>query len=182
MIDKIKNFLYDISDMLLSLLIIALIFYAVSWKISDTLSPDTVQNKKEIVKTENQPVKPIENPNPTPETDAPKETDVTENETPKENEVPKESQPQKEADKSAKDDSKETTPSGEMITFTIAPGSSGYAIGKSLMEKGFVENADEFTKRIIELGVDNQLKAGDFKLAKGDALDTVINVLIGKGR
>lgn len=175
MIDKIKNFLYDISDMLLSLLIIALIFYAVSWKISDTLSPDTEQNKNDIIKAENQPKKPIETPKA--ETEAPKETEV-----PKETVPPKETEKPKETDKPAKDDSKETTTPGEMVTFTIAPGSSGYAIGKSLMEKGFVENADEFTKRIIELGVDNQLKAGDFKLAKGDALDTVINVLIGKGR
>lgn len=175
MIDKIKNFLYDISDMLLSLFIIALIFYAVSWKISDTLSPDTVQNKKDIVKTENQPIKPVETPKS--ETESP-----TKAETPAETETPVETEIPKETDKPAKEDSKESTTPGEMLTFTIAPGSSGYAIGKSLMDQGFVENADEFTKRIIELGVDNQLKAGDFKLAKGDPLDTVINVLIGKGR
>ena len=40
MFEKIKDFLYDISDIFLSLLIIGLIFFAVSWKISDTLSID----------------------------------------------------------------------------------------------------------------------------------------------
>lgn len=203
--DKIKNFLYDISDMILSLVIIALIFYAVSWKISDTLSPDTdvSANKPPIAKTDATD-KPSETTTPkpedtntvptTPSTDA-EGTDTigtgtdaegTGTTTPptgtdKTTETTDKPETDKTTTETPKDTSKET-PTGELVVFTVESGATGYSIGKALEQKGFISNANDFTKRIIEQGVDNKLKAGDFKLANGDSLDTIINVLIGKGR
>lgn len=198
--DKIKNFLYDISDMILSLIIIALIFYAVSWKISDTLSPDTdvSTNKPPIAKTDATD-KPSETTTPKPEdtntvpttpatdskdteTTTPKaETDQTKDTTTTEKPDTDKTTTDKTTTETPKDTSKET-PTGELVVFTVESGATGYSIGKALEEKGFISNANDFTKRIIEQGVDNKLKAGDFKLANGDSLDTIINVLIGKGR
>ncbi len=40
MLEKIKDILYDVSDIVLSLIIVALIFFVVSWKISDSLAFD----------------------------------------------------------------------------------------------------------------------------------------------
>lgn len=194
MIEKIKNFLYDISDMVLSLLIIALIFYAVSWKISDTLSPDTDISKNvtteseketpdketEVAKTETTPSEST-TPSTTEGETADTTTPPTETETPTD---PKETTDTQTEDNKPETPATNKTPekSAEMVIFTVESGSSGYSIGKSLEEKGFVNSADDFTKRIIELGVDNKLKAGDFKISTSDSLDVIIDVLIGKGR
>ncbi len=201
MLDKIKNFFYDISDMVLSLIIIGVIFYAVSWKISDTLSPDTDLSAL-----------PIESEEPeTPDTSTPDTgantgdttgdgttdgtgTDAGENTAPETDGTPSESgdgtdgdtaggtDGGTDADATDSETEEPETPSTELLVFTVDPGASGYSIGQKLEKEGFIKNANDFTQRIIELGVDNRLIAGDFKISKADTLDTIINVLIGKGR
>lgn len=169
MFDKIKDFLYDISDMLLSLLIIAIIFYAVSWKISDTLKPDTDVSAPPIAigDTEDDEEAPVVVIPPedfeTPDSETDEASEGEEGETPDET-------------------TSEPTVPFELVSFVVESGSSGYIIGKKLEEGGFVTSVNDFTKRIVELGVDGRLNAGEFKISKSDDLDTIINVLIGRGR
>ena len=42
--NKIKDFLYDVSDLFLSLLIIGIIFFVVSWKLTDTMAMSWFSN------------------------------------------------------------------------------------------------------------------------------------------
>jgi hypothetical protein len=161
MFEKIKDFFYDISDIVLSLLIIAVIFYSVSWKISDTLSVDIGAPATTSAGDETPTESPIvvvtpENPgNDSPETTEP----TTEPETEPPTQAPL-----------------------ELVTFTVPEGSSGYSIGEKLQSEGFVGDVNAFVKRLIEMGYDNKLRAGDFKLSKSDDMDTLIKVLAGQGR
>lgn len=183
MIERLKDFLYDISDIVVSLLIIAAIFFSVSWKISDTLSynlEEDLNNTSAIteneVSTETETLESSESDsetviniipddtadanaaNETPETDSPAETPV---------------------DNSGQS---ENSPQLTLVTFTVPSGASGYSIGQALADDGYIDNAQTFVSRLVERELDRKLFAGDFELSKNDDLDTIINVLTGQGR
>lgn len=165
MFEKIKDFLYDISDIVLSLLIIGLIFFAVSWKISDTLSMDVDPPTESVIETTSGSqisVTPVETTEATIEN--------TESSTEATTEVTTE--PATEA----------VTEAPKLENFIVSEGELGYTIGKNLESQGFVADSDEFVKRLIEMGYDSKLRAGTFKISKTDSLDTIIKVLAGQGR
>lgn len=163
MFEKIKDFFYDISDIFVSLLIIAMIFVSVSWKISDTLSIDIdapitseidqeqVDDPPVIIVTPEVPEEPVD------ETPAP-EDPVVEGEDPA---------PEAPLD---------------LKTFTVSEGSTGYSIGQKLQSEGYIDDVNSFVKRLIEMGYDSKLRAGDFKISMNDDLDTLIKVLAGQRR
>jgi hypothetical protein len=158
MFEKIKDFFYDISDIFVSLLIIALIFISVSWKISDTLSIDMdapiasaidqeqVNDPPVIIVTPEKPEDPVD--------ETPEDPDVV---------------------------AEPVTPV-DLKTFTVSEGSTGYSIGQKLQSEGYVDDVNSFVKRLIEMGYDSKLRAGDFKISTSDDLDTIIRVLAGQKR
>jgi len=171
MFEKIKDFLYDISDIFVSLLIIGVIFFAVSWKISDTLSVDI-----------NAPLSPT--------TETTQTTEATIVVTPVDPETSTElnSETSTEATTEAV-----TEPTSETATqapvqnlilenFVVSDGELGYTIGQNLEAQGFVNDADDFVQRLIQMGYDSKLRAGTFKLDKRDSLDVIIKVLSGEKR
>lgn len=161
MFEKIKDFLYDISDIVLSLIIIGLIFFAVSWKISDTLSMDVEAPTDSVIETTTGSqisVTPVETTEATVESTEESTEATTEPTTEAATEAPK------------------------LENFVVAEGELGYTIGKNLESQGFVADSDEFVKRLIEMGYDSKLRAGTFKISKTDSLDTIIKVLAGQGR
>lgn len=161
MFEKIKDFLYDISDIVLSLIIIGLIFFAVSWKISDTLSMDVEALTDSVIETTTGSqisVTPVETTEATVESTEETTEATTEPTTEAATEAPK------------------------LENFVVAEGELGYTIGKNLESQGFVADSDEFVKRLIEMGYDSKLRAGTFKISKTDSLDTIIKVLAGQGR
>lgn len=161
MFEKIKDFLYDISDIVLSLIIIGLIFFAVSWKISDTLSMDVEAPTDSVIETTTGSqisVTPVETTEATVESTEETTEATTEPTTEAATEAPK------------------------LENFVVAEGELGYTIGKNLESQGFVADSDEFVKRLIEMGYDSKLRAGTFKISKTESLDTIIKVLAGQGR
>ncbi|GAB6107935.1 hypothetical protein [Fusibacter bizertensis] len=172
MFEKIKDFLYDISDIFLSLLIIGLIFFAVSWKISDTLSididaPDTTITTEATTEGSAIVVTPVESTEATIETSEGETTEATTEGT---------------TEAATEATTQATTEAGVLEKFVVSDGELGYTIGKHLEEQGFVNNSDDFVKRLIELGYDSKLRAGTFKLSKTDSLDTIIKILAGQSR
>ncbi|HAS72986.1 MAG TPA: hypothetical protein DCS67_02450 [Clostridiales bacterium UBA8960] len=166
MFEKIKDFLYDISDIFVSLLIIGMIFFAVSWKISDTLSVDVnapISTTEAVATTEGSliVVTPIET------TDAVESTDE---------------EPEPSTEPTTEQATQPTTQTANLENFTVNEGELGFTIGTNLEAKGFVSNKNEFVKRLIEMGYDSKLRAGTFKLSKSDDLDTIIRILSGQKR
>lgn len=178
MFDKIKDFLYDISDIFVSLLIIGVIFFAVSWKISDTLSVDInapVSPTSEAVETTEAsiivtPVEPETTTDPDAETSTESTTEAV-------------SQPATEATTEAATQAATQAPQNLVLeNFVVSDGELGYTIGENLEAQGFVYDADDFVQRLIEMGYDSKLRAGTFKLDKRDSLDVIIKVLAGEKR
>jgi len=175
MLEKIKDFLYDISDIVISLAIIAVIFYAVSWKISDTLDPELDASFAQNSATDTTPIDETESdlieiiPDETPVTDLP--LVETEDTTPS----PEVTSP---SDGTTKPASKPI----DLKAFIVDSGSSAYSIGQNLETQGFVEDSDVFVNRLIERGLDTKLFAGTFKISPSDELDVIIDILTGKSR
>jgi len=180
MFEKIKDFLYDISDIFVSLIIIGVIFFAVSWKISDTLSVDInapITSSTETEATTDGPkivVTPVE---PTDAT-ASGETTTAEGATEATTQASTEATTQ--APTEAPTQATTQTPVFE--SFVVGEGELGSTIGRNLESQGFINDSDDFVKRLIEMGYDSKLHAGTYKISKTDSLDTIIKVLAGERR
>ena len=193
MIEKIKDILYDLSDIVVSLIIIAVIFVSVSWKISDTLDvnlKETLTNP--TVEAETDPpvtvIIPEINPNgisdeiadPTSENSDP--TDSTGNSSENTPESATDTTPPSDATPSTPSEPETNTAPGTLVSFEVPEGATGYSIGKKLVSEGYVDDVDTFVNRLVALKLDNKLRAGTFKLSKSDSLDVIIKVLAGQGR
>lgn len=200
MIEKIKDILYDLSDIMVSLLIIAVIFFSVSWKISDVLQVDLAETLKSNTEaTDDLPVTVIipdinpESPDQTtqPENpdeglengengDTPGDTDDGSGEG--ENATNGANPGESTNNAGETTTPPETSTPATLDTFIVADGATGYSIGKKLAEEGYVQDVDTFVNRLVAMKLDNKLRAGSFKISKSDDLDTIIKVLAGQGR
>lgn len=172
MFEKIKNFLYDISDIVLSLLIIGVIFSSVTWKISTALdAPPNVEltDRENIIQN---PIVVEVDPEEVDEDDLSAiDSDMESNENLEET-----------GDETDEESTSEPEKPLVLETFVISEGMSSYAIGQKLEREGFIKNTNDFVQRILELGVDRRLRSGSFQLSKSDNLDTIISVITGGGR
>lgn len=163
--NKIKDFLYDISDLVLSLLIIGIIFMVVSWKLTDTMAISWFSNinDADIAELEFTDVTPpdISVLEPSTDEDAILVDDQTDASIADENEVI------------------------EIIEikdrdFTISSGSSGYKIAKQLKDNNLITDVDEFLLTLDDLGHSSKLRSGTFKLNTGMNVVEIINKLTGQ--
>lgn len=152
--DKLKNFLYDISDIVVCLVIIAVIFFSVSFKISDVMafSPSDEKNQLSDNIIPEQPVD--ETPDATTNPDA--KPDVTPTPTPEPDQ-----------------------PVVETVTIVVQAGTPGYGIGKLLEDNGLIDDVNTFVVRVDEMGYATKLQSGTFYLKTDMDLDTMIQVLAG---
>lgn len=161
--ERLKDFLYDMSDVLISLIIVAVIFYVVSWKLNESMPVEFHFGEE--------PVAGAEDPNtPPPITQA---NDDTENrpveETPgSENpstETPITTTPQAETPPTTA--APVVTPPSQVqkISVTIPSGATGFAIAKALKDKGLIKDVNAFIKHVEDLELGNKLTAGTFSLS-----------------
>lgn len=164
--EKIKDFLYDISDLFFSLLIIAIIFIVVSWKLTDTMqvswfsnfgSDNTVADFNDDSRASLDDINKVVDTIP----DTTIVEVVPEDETTPEEIIPEVVE--------AKD-----------VTFTVSPGSPGYRIATELEAQGLIEDVDTFIQTLDDLSLGNKLRAGNFNLNTGMTVEEIINVLAGQ--
>lgn len=174
--ERIRDFLYDISDLLISLVIIAAIFFVISWKLNESI--------------------PIDSPALPPEIDAPagEQPDVIEPESPE----PEPITPDPIDDASDADKPISETPStevtapvtptptpaptpapaaGKAVTIDIPSGSPGVAIGRILKEQGLIADVNAFIQKVDEMGLGPKLRSGTFSLKTGMTLEEIIKIL-----
>lgn len=195
MAEKMKDLIYDFSDIIISLIIITMIFGVVSWKISDSMaySSFTEQSSKATLDQKD---------NQTAEAD--KTTDIsvsgdagtdgkdasaantTANSTAGTTST---------GGKPAAGNTTGTTTAGTTQTTTAPPttaapvtefkvvipsGSAGISIAKILKEAGIISDTKMFITRVDQLKMGPKLKAGSFTIKAGSTLDDVIYTLAGK--
>ncbi len=66
----------------------------------------------------------------------------------------------------------------EEIVFTIPSGASTTGIGNLLLEDKLIQNLNAFKAKVKSLGVDGQMKAGDYKLSKSMTSEEIINKIV----
>lgn len=184
--ERIKDFLYDISDLLISLLIIAVIFAVISWKLNesipiDTLAdpavseepaakPDASAKVPESETSETEATTPSAANNPVSDaSDADKPIGDNPSGTPEPPAQPPVQPPAKPADASPV--------AGKAVTIEIPSGSPGVAIGKILKDNGLITDVSTFIKKVDELGLGPKLRSGSFNLKTGMTLEQIIKTL-----
>ena len=197
MAEKMKDLIYDFSDIIISLIIITMIFGVVSWKISDSMaySSFTEQSSKATLdQKDNQTADASENTDvsvsgdaatgadgkdaPAANTTANNTTDTTST-----------------GGKPAAGNTTGTTTAGTTPTTVTPPttaapvtefkvvipsGSAGISIAKILKEAGIISDTKMFITRVDQLKMGPKLKAGSFTIKAGSTLDDVIYTLAGK--
>lgn len=180
--ERIKDFLYDISDLLISLLIIAVIFTVISWKLNESIPIDTLSvptaSEEPAAKPDTSAQKPASPPSDTEGTtpsaannsvadasDADKPIAENANGTPE----PLAKPPAKPAT---------TSPAaGKAVTIEIPSGSPGVTIGKILKDNGLITDVNTFIKKVDELGLGPKLRSGSFDLKTDMTLEQIIKIL-----
>lgn len=169
--ERIKDFLYDISDLLISLLIIAAIFAVISWKLNESLPIDTSGQDlaaETPAATEPDPgdggADPGVEPATVPADDA-SDADKPIDEAPK----PPTEAPTTEAPPAPE--------AGKAVTVEVPSGSTGYAIGKLLKDKALITDVNVFIQKVDEMGLGPKLRSGTFQLKTGMSLEEIIKIL-----
>lgn len=194
MAERIKDFLYDVSDIFFSLLIIAGIFLVVTWKISTSMSfellPTYFQSTDDSQKVL-QEVKIIKNTSPTTKVPDAKPdddskitiTDETNTGTSGEdNTTTPDGTTSNTTTDSGSDTSSSTVNVIEDIEIVVAPGSSGHSIAKQLESKGLIDQVSDFNIKVEEMGLGGKLQQGTFTLSSDDTLENMIRVLCRRDR
>lgn len=159
--ERIKDFFFDLSDVLISLIIVAVIFFVISWKLTETmpmsfsLFEPSDDNVSPPISESIRPTEPVS---------------IVVQET---TEVPTES---------ASDIQPTTTPPTlpvKRVTIEIPSGSSGDAIAKILKNSGLVDNISAFNRTVESLALGNKLRAGSFTLSTDMSLETIARRIAG---
>lgn len=183
--EKIKDLIYDFSDIIISLVIITLIFGVVSWKISDSMAYNMFTDEaSDASLTANQPDTNKDAANaPGDNTVATSNTDqVTTGANTASDGKPSAGGTVAPPTNTTPPPSNTTPPPAQTGDFkvVIPSGSSGIAIAKILKEQNIISDTKMFITRVDQLKLGPKLKAGTFTIKSGSSLDDVIYTLAGK--
>ncbi len=190
--EQVKDFLFDLSDILISLIIVAVIFTVVSWKLNETIPisfslfekdarPQTTQPvtktpgaaviidgsapATDIEGTDSTIIAPIDSTLVSPTDDPvviPDPSTQIENSNSAETATPK----------------PEVTPkSTKKITIEIPAGSSGDGIARILKSNGLITDIKLFNKTIETMGLGSKLRAGTFKISADMSVESIIKLI-----
>ena len=151
-LDKIKDILYDGTEYILMIAIIAAVALVINWRLDGLFAMD-VENSDKQITLDNESI--VDEYN--------EYVKNTEDETPKEEET------------EDNEEVKETE--NVVINVTIPSGALPNEIASILVSKGLVESKSEFIDKVVEMGVEKKLKSGTFKIAKGSSLEEIVNII-----
>ena len=172
--NKLRDFFYNISDLITAVVIIALVVFIISWKIkaiaaypeyaASLPSHSDGMDEKDTVGDnpipDSGPKLPESDINPAgPEVTPPIDTP---------NPVP------------TNPDISNPPPKAEILTVKIPEGSTGSAIANILVQNKLIDSPSAFLKRANERKLDTKLRSGTFKIPSNATLDEVINILTGQ--
>lgn len=198
--EKIKDFIYETSDILLGLIVLALIIFVFTYELKEFFSFDMIVplsasvESDEITATEkpvseNKPITaseskskpsdpaPSTEPNST-EQNIPSETIPSEDSTNASGEgIQEEPIPQtiEQTEQTQQDPS--LTSNSSSFKITIPSGSSSDMIADLLYKNNVIHSQQEFLNYIISKKMDTKLKAGTFTIPQGSSLEEVIRIL-----
>jgi hypothetical protein len=149
-INFIKDFFYEITDYALIIIVVVVIGLILIWRFNALF--DIEINKDPMEGEDIPPISQEENPTgsavETPEDEPPAEDP----------EDPIEEEP-------------------EQILVEVPSGTSAQGIADILLSRGLIENKEEFIQKAIELGLDTQLKSGEFLIDNNATLEEILKII-----
>lgn len=169
MFEKIKDLIYDISDYLVTIIIVFFIVISIAFVMTKSYGLDFSKNdllslfqneaniKEEEIKTPTSPPAEVK-----PETLAPAPA-------PTPMPPPTSTPSQEEKDKEEKEKNE--------IVVAVEEGDGSYDIGERLEDAGVIKDSNELAVTLVERELDTDLQVGEYTFKKDMTIDQVINVL-----
>jgi hypothetical protein len=174
MIERIKDWIYDSSDLFAAIIIIVFAAFIITGRIDKIMSfPDSYsatasqQSSAAVIHTGNATTSSIDMS--TPKTG-------TANTTTK-GSIPSKST-QNTTDSSMT--SANTPPQGTSIKITIPSGATGDKIAQILKESGLIAQTSDFLNAVTNSSAESKLRSGTFTIPSGSTPDKIVQILIGK--
>lgn len=67
----------------------------------------------------------------------------------------------------------------DIVTIHIDSVKIGYDVAGMLKDKGVIEDADAFSRYMIDTGYSRSIQKGDFQFVKGDSFENILKILTG---
>lgn len=207
MLEKLKDLLYETSDLILAFVILLVMSSVITWQVSDSMAfNQEFENTPTSVETPSSEESPIDEvPVAEVEEETPEDDDSTmdneiaaEDDSTVDNESTTEDttvidESEEEAESTEAPDSTESeetdSPTEEVVTatstdvtITIPSGTSGAGIAKILKDNHLIQDTAAFISRIEELNLAVKLKSGTFTINSGTSLDDIIYIITGQNR
>ncbi|MDW7668484.1 MAG: hypothetical protein SCJ93_06640 [Bacillota bacterium] len=149
-INFIKDFFYEITDYALIIIVVVVIGLILIWRFNVLFDIDL--NKDPMEGEDVPPISQEENP------------------TGSGIESPEGEEPVEEPDEPVQEEP-------EQILVEIPSGTSAQGIADILMSRGLIDSEDEFIQKAIELGLDTQLKSGDFLIDNTATMEEILKTI-----
>ena len=184
--EKLKDFIYEHSDLFFTAVIVLVVGVVVSSSLYGWFNIKDEENKykemSEVIHEEQSPDQ---------EASAGKEPDSSETEPsgdgsqaqPANDQAQSDDQQQKPENPEQQPSAQQSgAPSGEspeasIKNIEIAPGSSSSSIASALENQGLIKSADEFLNLLVSSGKETKLKAGTFAITQGSTDSQIIDIL-----
>ena len=183
--EKLKDFIYEHSDLFFTAVIVLVVGVVVSSSLYGWFNIKDDENKykemNEVIQEEQSPDQ---------EASTGKDPDSSETEPSGDS---SQAQPDDQAqsdDQQQKPENPDQQPSGQESTppsgespeasiknIEIAPGSSSASIASALEKQGLIKSADEFLNLLVSSGKETKLKAGTFAITQGSTDSQIIDIL-----
>ena len=170
--EKIKDLLYDLSDVFLSLIIVVLIFGVVSWKISDVMKVPGVS----VAQSENTYTSIID------EVADDNTIEVITFEPLDESTDDLATTEEVKVDTSTTEGDAKPVPTKKTFTINIEipSGTTGFGISKILKSNGLISDTNEFLQLATKLELVNKMRSGTYELSSDMDMESMIRKLTGK--
>jgi len=150
LINFIKDLFYEITDYALIIIVVVVIGLILLWRFNVLFD---IELNKEPIEGE----------------DVPSVSEETDNPTSGGIEIPEPENPEEE-----EPEQEEET---EQILVEVPSGTSAQGIAGILLSKGLIDSEDEFIQKAVELGLDTQLKSGEFLIDSNASLEDILKII-----
>lgn len=175
MINKLKDIFYDLSDFILTLIIILVIILAIAFIMTRTFNIDIESDSIFDLLNDGDRPTAVTDETSEPESDEMPMTDETES--PTESIVPINPIPESEEAETQESVPAETTEPNAQIEIEIPPGGTATQFSQDLEEAGIIEDSQTLLNQLTEDGLDTRLQTGNYVFTPNMTYQDIVNVL-----
>lgn len=176
--EKLKDFLYEQSDIFFTILVVGVVIGVVAFNMYGWFDINNSDNNYTEIADNPNPQPSLEEEN-QPDNEDELAPDNEEVENPENNSPAETPKPPTETTETPVEPPVEVSPSEANVnrTIEVAPGSASATIANSLQNQGLIISSDEFLKELIASGKETKLKAGTFTIPQSSSITEIINIL-----